>query len=510
MDANSEAVFVQWANDTSRVYRYEFANLVLGITSRSKTYQPAGGSEIRSLAVSEDYIYAHEVYGTSTIWKQPLSESDATGREGQVNIDDIDHYKMRVFGDKLYALRTSGADTLWVWDIDSTDGSLSNAHQLTSSDLNSDTISWATGELTGSFEASSTRIAVGAPHDDTQGTNKGSVYLFNPDNLNEVHTKLYAPAEYASSIQQFGWSIALTDTRLVVGALSGSSGSTTDQGYIFIYDSTNLILPPLVVEAPDALGHGWFPYSIHEESNRLIVRPYSDEYGLFVYDLTDMDQDPLNLIEPTNNTANGTFGRRMAITPAATVTQTITDTIIPAQGLGNSINYLESKRQELRADLNANLAAIISNDADIAAVAADVATNTANIATNAAAIVAVDADRTAFEASVNADRQSHRDAVQADIDAFTTTVNTSQAQFISDHDSDYTSFTSSVESAFATTNELQDEIRTRMGTGHVALPQQSTSITYDREIPDQYYVVRRGDNESYIYSSADWASTGQK
>ena len=508
IDANSEAIFVDWSQSSTRIDRYEFADLVLGISSPSKYYSPTGSNGINSFAVSEDYIYAHD-NSTVNIWRQSLLESGSNGRVGGVALSGIDYFKMRVFGDKLYALRTSGADALWVWDIDATDGSLSNAHQLTSSDLNSDQISWASGELTGSFEASSTLIAVGAPLDDTQGYNQGSVYLFNPDNLSEAHTKLYAPAEYASNSLNFGHSIALTDTRLVVGALSGASGSSTDQGYIFIYDSTNLILPPLVVEAPDALGHGWFPYAIHEESNRLIVRPYYEDYGLFVYDLTNMDQDPLNLFEPTNSNASGTFGSRMAISPAATVTQSITDTIIPAQGLGNSINYLESKRQELRADLEANLAAIQSNDVDIAAVAADVATNTANIATNAAAIVAVDADRAAFEVSVNADRQSHRDAVQADIDAFTTTVNTSQAEFISDHDSDYTSFTSSVESAFATTNELQDEIRTRMGVGHVALPQETTSITYDREIPDQYYVVRRGIDDTYVYTSANWLSTGQ-
>jgi hypothetical protein len=518
MDMNSEAVFVRWNSNAHIVYRYELSDLVLGITSSSKNYRPAeaGGQSVSAFAVSEDYIYVHETSGTDQIWRQPLSEGGTTGAVSTYTINGLNTYKMRVFGDKLYALRTSGTDTLWVWDIDATDGSLSNAHQLTSSDLNSDTIAWGSGELTGAFEASSTLIAVGAPNDDTQGINHGSVYLFNPDNLNEPHTKLYAPPEYASSNLQFGHSIALTDTRLIVGALDASSMSTTpsSNGLMFIYDSTNLILPPLVVESPDE-GVSNFARSIHEESNRLLVRSAS-ETGIYVYDLTNMDQDPINLIEPTNSTAGGTFGNRMAISPAATVTQSITDTIIPAAGLGNSINYLESKRQELRADLEANLAAIQSNDADIAAVAADVATNTANIATNAAAIVAVDADRTAFEASVNAERQTHRDAVQADIDqvnadrtAFENTVNASQAEFILDHDSDYTSFTSSVESAFATTNELQEEIRTRMGVGHVALPQDTTSITYDRQIPDQYYVVRRGDDETYVYTSANWSSTGQ-
>ena len=518
MDANSEAVFVRWSSNGHIVYRYDFSDLVLGISSSSKQYRPAenGGQNVSAFAVSEDYIYAHETSGTDQIWRQPLSESGSTGTLATYTIEGLNTYKMRVFGDKLYALRTSGTDTLYVWDINEVDGHLSNAHQLTSSDLNSDTIAWAGGEVNGAFEASSTLIAVGAPNDDTQGNNHGSVYLFNPDNLNEPHTKLYAPSEYGSPGLQFGHSIAITDTRLIVGALDNSGVSTTpnSNGIMFIYDSTNLILPPLVVESPDE-GVINFAQYIHEESNRLLVRSGS-ESGVYVYDLTNMDQDPINLLEPTNSNASGIFGARIAITPAATVTQTITDTIIPASGLGNSINYLESKRQELRADLDANLAAILANDADIASIAADVATNTANIATNAAAIVAVDADRTAFEASVNAERQAHRDAVQADIDqvnadrtAFEASVNASQTQFIADHDSDYTLFTSEVNSAFATTNELQEEIRGRMGTGYVALPQETTSITYDRVIPDQYYVVRRGDNESYVYTSANWSSTGQ-
>jgi hypothetical protein len=521
IDANSEALFINWNVNRHLVYRYEWADLVLGITSASKSYATAENQNINGFAVSEDYIYAHETSGTDTIWKQPLSESGSNLRTSTYNIASIVDYKLRVFGDKLCAFRYSGVDALWVLDIRQSDGHLINGHELTSGDQNSDVISWANGELTGSFEVSSTRIAVGAYGDDIDGPNHGSVYLFNPDNLNEAHTKLYPPAEYATNNLQFGYSIALTDTRLIVGTLEGNTpGITSSVGLIFIYDANNLLLPPLVITPPEN-NLGIFPYQMHEESNRLIVAGSSGT-AMFVYDLTNMDQPPERLVRGDSSTASGNFGRLIAISPAETVTQTITDTIIPASGLGNSINYLEAKRQELRADLEANLAAIQSNDADIASIAADVATNTANIATNAAAIVAVDADRTAFEASVNADRQAHRDAVQADIDqvnadrtafeasvnaerqGFEDAVNASQAQFIVDHDSDYNYFTSSVSGSFADTNLLQNEIRGRMGTGHIALPQELTSITYNKDVGDQYYTVIEGDDEFFVYTSAEY------
>ena len=522
MDANSDALYVRWSGGAHYLLLgYKWADLVVGITQPYISFNAGYGETIQAFTVSETHAYAFETHGTQSIHVWDLATATSTWESGyvgniSVNNFSIGEYDLRVFGDKLVVMNMSGEDKVYVYQI-AANGIPSSPQILEPADLYSDNIAWGQGERYGAIDHTSTLIAIGAYQDDTANTgsdqNAGSVYLFNPDNLSEPHTKLYPPSEYDKDHFNFGYAVAATDTRLIVSALDSGNLNREEgndsNGIVFIYDATNVGLPPLVIHPPSTGISNW-GHQLFEESNRLFVSS-SDGDAIYVYDLTNMDQDPVQLIMPSIQQASGTFGKHMMLSPAATVSQTITDTIIPAQGIGNSVNYLESQRQKLRADLDANLAAIQTNTSDITSIAADVATNTANIATNAAAIVAVDADRTAFEASVNAERQAHRDAVQADIDqvnadrtAFEDTVNASQAQFIADHDSDYQQFTGLVSGSFAETNALQEEIRGQMGTGHIALPQETTSITYTKDVDGQYYTLVIGDNEFFVYTSTEY------
>lgn len=517
MDVNSQGVFAVWSGANSTVKRYDWADLALGIVSETD-YYTAEGRTINTLAVSEDYIFAQETYSTNSIWSQPISSPGSTGRTRVYDIDSLYSFRMRVLGDKLYALRTTGNDALWIWQINS-DGSLTLLKLLTSLDQGSDHIGWGQGTDHGGFDASSTIIAVGAYSDEDANSgsnqNAGSVYLYNPDNLEELATKLYPPSMFSNLDHfKFGWSVAATDTRLIVSALdSGFNNNAVSgsNGIILIYDAINMSLPPLVVHPPVS-GINDFGYRLHEESNRLFVGTSDQTDGVYVYDLTNMDQSPVHLTEPNVSTQSGVYGRLLGISPAATVTQTITDTIIPAQGLGNSINYLESQRQKLRADLDANLAAIQSNDADIASIAADVATNTANIATNAAAIVAVDADRTAFEASV----QAQVDQVNADRTAFEASVNAGRdsheaatlalaTAFRDSVENDVINLTSSFQTSVDLVNQTAAEITARHGDGVLDFPNEATTITYDKTVPDQFWSVKAGDDEFLFYSSVDFS-----
>ena len=73
----------------------------------------------------------------------------------------------------------------------------------------------ATGDQFGySVAASNTRIVVGAPWEDTTGTDAGSAYIFDL-NGNEL-AKIQAGDAAASD--RFGYSIAASNTRIVVGA----------------------------------------------------------------------------------------------------------------------------------------------------------------------------------------------------------------------------------------------------------------------------------------------------
>jgi len=81
-----------------------------------------------------------------------------------------------------------------------------------------------------SVAVSDTRIVVGAPYEDTNGSSVGSVYIFDIDG-NQI-AKIQANDAQASDF--FGMSVAVSDTRIVVGAPNEGTGATgAGSAYIF-------------------------------------------------------------------------------------------------------------------------------------------------------------------------------------------------------------------------------------------------------------------------------------
>ena len=144
------------------------------------------------------------------------------------------------------------------------------------------------------------------------------------------------------------------------------------------------------------------------------------------------------------------------------------------------------------------------------------------ITVNANAIVAVDADRSAFETSVNTDRQSHRDEVQAQIDqvnadrqAFENSVNAGRdsheaetlslaAAFRDSVETDVTLLRDVFEGHVADINQTASDISQRHGSGVLDFPNEATSITYDKEVLDQYYAAKVSNDEFYFYNSSNF------
>jgi hypothetical protein len=81
-----------------------------------------------------------------------------------------------------------------------------------------------------SVAVSDTRIVVGVPYEDTNGSSVGSVYIFDIDG-NQI-AKIQASDAEASDF--FGMSVAVSDTRIVVGAPNEGTGATgAGSAYIF-------------------------------------------------------------------------------------------------------------------------------------------------------------------------------------------------------------------------------------------------------------------------------------
>ena len=84
-----------------------------------------------------------------------------------------------------------------------------------------------------------TYAVVGCPGEDSEGTNSGRVYVYNPTTGSLVAT-IQNPNTYDTAIgDRFGESIALTDNYLAVGALEEDDASGTNSGVIYIFSTSD-------------------------------------------------------------------------------------------------------------------------------------------------------------------------------------------------------------------------------------------------------------------------------
>lgn len=82
-----------------------------------------------------------------------------------------------------------------------------------------------------SVAINSTHIVVGAPEEDTLGSNAGTVYIYNIDGTNEIIVR----ASDGAIGDMFGYSVAITDTKVIVGAQNHATGGT-GWGAVYIYN----------------------------------------------------------------------------------------------------------------------------------------------------------------------------------------------------------------------------------------------------------------------------------
>jgi|SaaInlV_120m_DNA_3_1039746.scaffolds.fasta_scaffold00199_3 hypothetical protein len=150
------------------------------------------------------------------------------------------------------------------------------------------------------------KIVVGAPYNDDGGDGSGCIYTYNLDGTGE--NKIVASDDAGSD--NFGISVAMTDTYIFVGA----SGVSTGQGavYRFDLDGTNQVK----IQASDGATGDDFGYSIGVGSSRLIVGArYEDTEGsqsgaAYVYNLDGTNEVK---ITETDVDAGDNFGAAVAV-----------------------------------------------------------------------------------------------------------------------------------------------------------------------------------------------------
>ena len=143
-----------------------------------------------------------------------------------------------------------------------------------------------------SIAATDDKIFVGAYLDDDNGTNSGSVYVYDINNLSATPTKLTAFDGAAND--WFGRSIATTADKIIVGAVNDD----TFAGSVYVYDANNLSATPTKLTAFDGASYDQFGRSVAATSNKIVVNSYADESNagsVYVYDANNLSATPTKL-----------------------------------------------------------------------------------------------------------------------------------------------------------------------------------------------------------------------
>ena len=155
------------------------------------------------------------------------------------------------------------------------------------------------------------KVYVGAPKDDDNGSTSGSVYIYNLDGTGEV--KL-TPSD-GRSFARFGNALAFGHDKLVVGAYADDpAGSPPAGGSVYVYDAdgTNEVK----IRSSDVAANDDFGHAIAIGNNKIVVgAPSNDDDGsgsgsAYVFNLDGTGQVK---ITASDAAADDNFGSSVAI-----------------------------------------------------------------------------------------------------------------------------------------------------------------------------------------------------
>jgi Tol biopolymer transport system component len=153
-----------------------------------------------------------------------------------------------------------------------------------------------------SVAVSDTKVIVGAPYDDDP-TNAGSVYVYNLDGTGE---QKIMPSDGAAA-DLFGCAIAATSTHIVAGARSNDSG----KGAVYVYNTDGT--GEVKITASDAAVSDFFGFSVAISDTKIVVGARSEGVGGSVY-VYNTDGTGEVKITPSDGAVDDYFGNSVAVT----------------------------------------------------------------------------------------------------------------------------------------------------------------------------------------------------
>lgn len=204
-----------------------------------------------------------------------------------------------------------GEDSGVVWVHDSTSGAL--AHRLDNpSPQGMSRFGW-------SLSVSGNRVVIGAPDDNTGASDAGIAYVYDLGSATPSVPVLVLPNPNPAINDGFGYSVAISGTDVVVGTPDGDSG-ISDAGCVYVYDLTSLTpaVPVMQMNNPDGAGQN-FGHAVAISGSRIVVGACQDggvgDLGrAYVYDLASGTPSvPVFTLEDGTPLSNEQFGFSVAI-----------------------------------------------------------------------------------------------------------------------------------------------------------------------------------------------------
>jgi len=178
------------------------------------------------------------------------------------------------------------------------------------------------GDYFGSAVAiSGTRVVVGTPNDDLGAANTGAAYLFDLSSSTPTEPRFVMAVPSPAFGDYFGRAVAISGTRVVVGA-DGDDTGATEAGRVYVYDlaSPTPKVPIATLNNPSPAELDLFGWTVGIDGPRVVVGAYGDDAGgnnagsAYVYDLSSATPTlPMLVLTNPTPAASDSFGAAVAI-----------------------------------------------------------------------------------------------------------------------------------------------------------------------------------------------------
>ena len=127
---------------------------------------------------------------------------------------------------------------------------------------------------------SGSTIVVSARNNDDDGSNSGSVYVFEKSDDGKYVQAAKLVADDAAAKDYFGFSVSVSGSTIVVGALGNDDGGPdSGSAYVFEKSDNGKYVQAAKLVANDAAAKDWFSYSVSVSGSTIVVGAPNDDDG---------------------------------------------------------------------------------------------------------------------------------------------------------------------------------------------------------------------------------------